>query len=142
MAVRAVHDLPAPALAQPGDLGQLVDEPGGHEQPPPVVHGAVVQGHDEVAGVAGRRTDPTVDHLDAVAAHLVPTDCEQLERVHAVAAEEAVHTVGGCVARVAGVDHEHRAAGAAQVQGPAQSGRATADHDHVMQVSHGIHLRG
>jgi hypothetical protein len=41
VAVRAVQDVAAPALRQALDGGQLVDEPGGDEQPPGVRAGAV-----------------------------------------------------------------------------------------------------
>ena len=81
VAERAVDDIATPVLGDPGDVRELVDQPGRGEHPPGhhrVPAGeldaeASVGGPGDVDGVAG-------DHLDAVAADLLATDRGQRRR--------------------------------------------------------------
>ena len=57
VAVRAVQHVAAPALGQAGHVGQLVDEPGGHQQPPRPHAAAVVQRRPGTPSPSPRRRD-------------------------------------------------------------------------------------
>jgi hypothetical protein len=135
MAVRAVHHVPPPPLAQPGDVRQLVGKPAGHQQPPgpdraPARHGDREPGVKVTAD--GRHF--TSHHLAAVPAHLVPPPREQLGGRHPVVPEQPVHRLRRPVALLPGVDHEHRPARPRQLQRAVQPGGTAADHHHVVGV--------
>ena len=118
VAVGAVEEVAAPALADAREVGELVAEPGGDQDPPGGQCLPVGQGELEAAVVTGPDVgDGAADQLAAVAGHLVAAGREQLRGWHAVAGQEPLHVRGGCVARLAGVDHHDRAAGAGQDQG-------------------------
>jgi hypothetical protein len=80
VAVRAVQDVAAPALGHARQVGQLVDQPGGHQQPAGRHLTPVVQGDAEAAVVlpSGCRDDPGHD-LSPVAGQLVPADGQEFE---------------------------------------------------------------
>ena len=110
---------------RPGHVGQLVDQPGGDQQPPrprPVRPSARVtanpspsrRGAGHLAGLDhGRRSRRT-------SARPVR---QQLGGRRAVAGEQAVHAVGRRVARRARVDHQHRPPRPGQHQRPVQTRR-------------------
>ena len=100
VAVRAVQHVPPPALGDPGHVGQLVDQPRGHQQAPGPQPGAVREVDDEAvvgravgpaawravgpavgpaAGPAGG-LDPARHERPAVRGHLGPSGGEQLRR--------------------------------------------------------------
>ena len=128
VAERAVDDVAAPVLGEAVDVGELVDQTGGGEHPAGD-HGvaageldaeAAVVGAGDVDGAAG-------EDLAAVAADLLATDRGQLRRRKALVAEVAVHVGGGGVARLAGVDDDHRPALAPELEGGGESGGRAAD---------------
>ena len=67
VAVRAVQEIPAPTLADAGDVRQLVADAGCDEDPPRRQHAATGEMHREPGFDLG---DPIIDELDAVAGHL------------------------------------------------------------------------
>ena len=76
VAVRAVDDAAAPLLGHAGDVGQLVDQTGGHEHPSRRSDGPVGEGDAErAAGSPAIVGDGAVDDLDPVAPHLARGRC-------------------------------------------------------------------
>jgi hypothetical protein len=127
------HVVPPP-LAQPGQVGQLVDQTGGDQQPPRA-HGAPVGKRDgEPVVVPGGRDDLAGDHGAAVPGDLGPAGGQQVARRGAVAAQVVVHLGGRGVPRRTAVHHQHRPARPAQGQRPAQPGGTAADHHHVVPL--------
>jgi hypothetical protein len=62
MTIRAVEHRRAPALGQAGDIGQLVDDAGGNDQPPTLLRGAALDLDGKPAAVVAcvdrRAVDP------------------------------------------------------------------------------------
>ena len=69
--------------------------------------------------------------LDAVAAEFRAAAGAQVRRVQAVVAEDTVHLVGGVVARLRVVEHQHAPARAAEHERGVEAGRSGADDDAV-----------
>ena len=129
-----MHDVATPPLPQPGYVGQLVHQPGGHQQPARPHRPAVGEREPEAVVLPGRGDDLAGDDLSAVPPHLGAAALQQLGRRDPVVAQQSVHTLGGCVARRPGVDHQDRAAGPGQHQRSVQPGGAAAEHHHVVLV--------
>jgi hypothetical protein len=109
MAVRAVHHVPPPPLAQPGDAGQVVDEPAGHQQPPGQHRAPVPQGEREsLVKLPCDGRDLARHYLPAVSAHLGPSAREQLGGRAPVGPEQPVPRGRRPVALLPRVDDEHR----------------------------------
>ncbi len=141
MAVGAVHDVATPPLPQPGYVGQLVHQPGGHQQPARPHRPAVGEREPEAVVLPRRGDDLAGDDLSAVPAHLGAAALQQLGGRDPVVAQQAVHPLGRRVARRSGVDHQDRAAGAGQHQGPVQPGGAATEHHDVVLIPQlfGVH---
>ena len=133
VAVRAVQHVAAPPLPQPGHVRQLVDQPGGHQQPARPHRPAVGQRHREP--VVGRR-----DAVDLAGrrsgrrSRAPPRGPSRAARPAAMPSRPSRPCTPGRrrVARRARVDHQHRPPGPGQHQRPAQPGGAAADHHHVV----------
>ena len=134
VAVRAVQHLVAPALAQPVDLRQVVDEPGRHQQPPRGESLAAAEQHLEPVAEPRCCDRTPFPHLAAVAAHFLAPEGDQIQRRQAVPGQHVVDAGGGGVARSAGVDDEHQPPRAQQCDRTTQAGGATPDDDHVVLV--------
>jgi len=72
VAIRAVQDVTPPAFADAGDIGELVDQAGGDQEPPRADPAAVLKPDREAAAGRGELVDPSVEHLHAVATDLCP----------------------------------------------------------------------
>ena len=81
---------------------------------------------------------PPVEDLAAVAADLLATDGGQLRRRQALVAEVAVHVGGRGVARLAGVDDDHRPALAPELERGGQAGGRSADDGDVAVAFDGV----
>ena len=135
VAVGAVQDVAGPPVAEPGDVRQLVAQPGRDQQPPRRDPLTVGEEDPEPAAAVGHEVgDGAGDDLAAVPRDLVPAGGEQLGGWQAVAGEVAVHVGGRGVARLARVDHEDLAAGAGEDQGCGQAGGASADDGYVVMT--------
>jgi hypothetical protein len=101
-----------------------------------LVHGQWSGGehNGETAGFADDRGDLAGNHVAAVAAHLGAPVLDQLRGRDAVANQQPVGELAGPLVRGVIVEHRHRAPGARQHQGAAQSRGATAERDHVVAV--------
>jgi hypothetical protein len=139
VAERAVDHVTTPVFDQPVDVGELVDETGGGEDPSR--NDRVPSGQFDpepfIAGAADVDSSP-VEHFDAVAADLLAGDHRELRGGDAVVAEIAVHV--GCrgVARRAGIDDDHRASLAAELQRRCQTGGRPADHSDIASALDGV----
>jgi len=120
-AVVAVQHVATPALPHPGHVRQLVDQPGGHQQPSCPQRPAVGQRYREPVPVAGCHGDHPGHQLAAVVTYLRATALHQLGRRDAVVTQQAVHPLGRGVARGASIDHDHRP----QVLGQTSARRST-----------------
>ena len=128
VAVRAVQHVAAPLLPYTGNVGQLVDQPGGHQQPPRGDEAAVVEGDVEPVRGAAHALGLAGQHQATVVLDLLAAGADQLGRADAVAGQEPVHPRGGGVARRSGIDHDHGTPGPPQGHRRAQAGGTTADH--------------
>ncbi len=135
VAVRAVEEIPTPALVHPGDVRELIGHACGEEHPSCPQPTAAGEVHEEAGFDA---LDPIAHQLHAVAGRLGPPGDEQVRRGHPFPGQEALHVGGRGVSGRSGVDHRHPAACPAQHQGGAQAGRSPADHHHVVRL-HGVH---
>ena len=143
VAVGAVQQVAAPALADAGDVGQLVAQAGGDQHAPGAQVRPPCEGDLERAsrGGAGRRPqrdagDGAGHQVAAVAGDLGAAGGQQLGGRQAVASQEAVHVGGRGVARLPGIDHGDLPPGPGQDQGGGQAGGAAAD-DHDVVLVHG-----
>jgi len=137
VAVRAVQHVAPQALADPGDVRQLIDESTGDQQPPGAELATVVQPHGERPVVErSRRDDATVEQLHAVAADLGSTGRQQRGRDRAVPRQEAVYPGGRRVAGFARVDDQDRAPRPPEHQRSVEPGHASTDHHHVVGLRH------
>ena len=129
---RTLDDIASPALCEAIDLGKHIDQARG-AQDPTGDDGVTSDELDPNAVVfdPGHAADPTGEDLAAVAADLVAAGRGQLRRWGSVSAEVAVHVSCGCVARLAGVDNDHRPALSCQLEGGGQSGGGSADDSDV-----------
>ena len=111
VAVGAVQDVARPAVAQPGDVGELIAQAGRHEDAAAVQRGSVRQSRDEGRSVGAVGSEQLLHggghDLGAVGHDLCATCREELGRGHAVAAEEPLHLRCRRVAGRSGVDDDH-----------------------------------
>src|SRR5665648_614231 len=140
VAVRAMQDVSAPALADAWDVGQLITKTGGHEhaargQPPAVCE----QDLESRSGASRDVRDGAVDDLAAVTPHLFPSGGQEVVGRKAVAREEPVHVGGGRVAWRPAIHHGDLAPGPGQDQSRRQTGSTPADHHNVVFV-HALRL--
>lgn len=129
MAVRAVQQIPAPPLADAGDVGCFVAHPGRHQDTPCLYLPATGQADHET------RLDPNHavgDQFDAVTGRLCPPGGQEVRGRHPVARQETLHMRRWRIARLAGVDHGDPAPGPAQYQRGAQTSRSATDHNYVI----------
>src|SRR5579883_736378 len=132
VAVRAVVDAPAVERLNPGDSGDLVDDPGGHQQDAGREPGAVLELDLEALLKTPGRDDLGLPQFDGwVSPELLAPDSQQLGGFDAVAGEEAVQAVRGGVARAAVVEDDHPAAAPPEEERGVQAGRAGAHDDDV-----------
>ncbi len=139
VAVGAVQDPLAPALAQAGEVRQLVHDPGRQDQPRRRVRRAVRQRDREPGVGRGGGDRLTVEEGGGrVGGDLGAADGGDRARRAAVLPEETVRAVRETVAAPPGVDDQDALAGAHQGQGGGEAGVAAADDDGV--VLHGEDL--
>ena len=111
VAVRAVQHVASPPLGHPRHVGQFVDQPSGHQQPPRPHAAPAVQRHEEAVAFPRRSLDLSGDDLAAVPGHLLAPVRHQSGRWCAFPGQVVVHVPGRRVARLAGVHHQHRPTG-------------------------------
>jgi hypothetical protein len=129
MAVRAVEQVPSPALVDAGNVGQLVAQSGGYQDPA----GTQLRSAGESDMEARFDVDHgVVEQAAAIAGHLCPAGHEQVAWGHAIPGQKAVHMRGRRVAWPPRVHHRYRAPGPCQHQGRAQAGRAATNHHDVV----------
>lgn len=136
VAVRTVQHVVAPALPQAGHIRQFGDCARCHQEPARANDPATVQGHGESLAAPLNRVDPSVNDIAAVPLYLRPSGLYQVERIDAVARQKPMDRGSRCIERLSRIDHQYRTPRPRQHQGPTQSGRSTADHDHVICISH------
>ena len=117
VAVRAMQDVLAPALADPWDVGQLVTKTGGHEHAASSqLPAACEQDLEPRSGASQDFGDGAVDDGAAVTLHLFLSGGQEVVRRNAVAREEPMHVGGGRVAWRPGIHHGDLASGPGQDQ--------------------------
>jgi hypothetical protein len=132
VAVGAVQDVTCPPIGKAGDVGELVPEPGGDQQPAGADAAALGEQHPEAVPAVGNDVgDGAVQEVTAVPGDLVTPGREQLRGGHPVTRKEAVHVCRRGVAWRAVVDHDDVAAGPRQDQSRGETGGATADDGYV-----------
>ena len=121
-----------PQLTDAGYVGQLVDEPGGEDQPPDAQRLACVQPQVEPVTGPGHREHRVIADLDAVRLGLLTPGREQLQRRYALPAQHVVGAGGVSVARASGVDQHDGAQRPGEGDRCAQTGGTGADDGDVM----------
>lgn len=130
-----MHHIPTPPNPQSRYIRQLVNHPGGHQQPARTNRPAIGQRHGESVVIASGSADLAGHHVTAVAANFRPAALQQLGRPDPIPGQQPVHARSRGVARGARVDHHHRPPRPSQHQRPAQPRSATADHHHVIAIT-------
>lgn len=120
-----------PELLQAWNFRQLIDEPGG-EQEPTGAHDRPV-GHLDLQTVTGTsRADCAIVEKPHAVAHCLPPPLgEQVEGRDALATQDVVGVGGHGVAGVAAVDHDDSAQGPRERHGCGQPGGTGPDHHHI-----------
>lgn len=137
MAERAMRHILAPVLGKSWDVREFIDDAGGDQEPFAAVGAAIAERDAEFTVELFYPQDPALNNVHVVGFQIGPAQPGQLEGSNAVARDEAMGASGGCVARLAGIDHGDRAAGAPQNESRIESGRAAANDDYVL---HDVHL--
>jgi hypothetical protein len=122
-----VQHIMAPAFAEAGHLGQLIHQPGRHQQSPSLDDLPIIEGHRKAVGRPLGALGRSQDNARAVRLGLLPPDGDQVSGRDAVTGQEAVHAIGRGVAGSASVDDDDGAASAAQDERGAEAGRAATD---------------
>jgi hypothetical protein len=129
VAVRAVQEISAPPLANPGDLGQLVQDTRRDQDPPRVQHAPTGEADDE-PGVD--RDHPIVDQHHAVAGRLGASGGQERGRRHPVAGQEPLHVARSSVSRRTGIDDRDPTPCPTEHESRTRAGRTPAHHHHVV----------
>jgi transcriptional regulator with XRE-family HTH domain len=136
VAERAVDHVAAPVFGQPVDVGKRVHQTGGGEHS--ASYHAVAPGelNTELVVIGAGHVDRAAgEDLAAMTTDLVATYGEQLRRRSSLVAEVAVHVGGRGIARLAGVDDDHRAALTTELErGRQAGGRPPDDGDVAMPL--------
>lgn len=131
VAVRAVQEIPAPPLADPGDVRQFVadtcrEQDSARREGPAAGHPHEEAWHDAKYLIA--------DQLRAVARHLASPQGQEVSGRDPVAGQEPLHVCRGSVARSSRIDHHNPAPCPAQDERRAQAGRTAACDHHVIRL--------
>ena len=121
VAVRAGVRAGPPHLGEAGDVGNLVEHPRGQDDRPGHLR-AVGPGEADGAVEDLGVLDVGGHDIDAVAGEFRAAAGAQVRRVQAVVAEDAVHLVGGVVARRGAVEHQDAPARAAEHERSVEAG--------------------
>ena len=132
VAERTVQHVPAEPGLDPRHDGQLVPQPGGHEEStsteaPPVLQDDL----EEVVGLPPGRGGHAFHDPAPVALQLPAAQREELRRRPPLVAEEAVDPCGRSVPWLAGVDDEDRLPRPCQGGCPGQASSAPADDEDI-----------
>jgi hypothetical protein len=137
----AVQRPSAPAFGKAGDRGQAVGDAAGRD------HAARrditrTGAQREGIGLSGQAGDPMRHEGDGRTGRQVVADRgKDVPRRAAVPARHAMRGGRGGIARLAGVEHQRLPAGAAQLQGGGQPGKAAADDRDVPGFGHARGIR-
>ena len=134
VAVRACVRGRAPHAGEAGDVGHLVEHPGGEQDRPRDLDPARRAEPDDAVAHRGP-VDLGAHDLDAVAGELRAAAGAQIRGIDPVVAEHAVHLVGGVVARPGVVEHDHAPARAAEHERGVETGRSGADDDAIPRAA-------
>ncbi len=128
VAERAVDDVAPPAFRKAFNVRELVHQTGGDKNATSDDGVAIDEFDAEVLVVrVGHTTDATGEDLSAVAADFLTTDGDQLRGRQSFTTEVAVRAFGRGIARLAGVDDDHRPSLAPELECGGQSGGRSAD---------------
>jgi hypothetical protein len=120
---RAVDDVAPPVLSQTLNVRELVNQAGGGNNPASNDGVATGELHAEVAVVSpAHATREAGDDLAAVAADFFTSDRDQLRRGQPFAGQVAMQMPGRAVARLSGIDDDHRPALAPKLKRGGKSG--------------------
>jgi hypothetical protein len=142
VAVGAVQHRRPPALGQARKLGQLVGQSGGDQQPPSCDVTPVRELRHELARTPLHCfNEPALDAY-AVLVDLTAPDRQQLARRRTLSAQVVVDVTSRGIARLAGIDHQHRPPRPSQRQRTCEARGPAADHQYVVRrVVHDGSLR-
>ena len=139
VAIGAGHDGRAPAFGKAWNIGHLVGDAIAQDQAARPKAFAIACEDGEIVDGAGDAVGPRTDQLDrGIARQLLPRLGQDVQRWLVIVAEQAMRMAGEAVARQAGIENGHLAAGTAELQGAGETGKAAADDDDVI---HGDGLR-
>lgn len=130
---RAVQHISAPSCGQTGHVGQFIAPAGGNDDPLRCDR-PISRLERELANASVDRTNRTGDESDAVAFCFGPSQPAELGWWCSVAGQEVVYVTRGRVARVSGIDDDHRASEAGEGDRGAESCGSAADHGDVVEI--------
>src|SRR5256886_2610825 len=139
VAIGTWHDGRAPAFGKARNIRHLVDDAIAKDQAARSKAFAIGSEDGEIVDGAGDAVGPGIDQLDrGITRQLLPRLGQDIQRWLVIVAEQTMRMAGEAVARQARIENGDLAAGAAELQGAGETGKAAADDDDVI---HGDGLR-
>src|ERR1043166_475693 len=139
VAIRAGHDGRAPAFRVARNIRHLVGDAIAQDQTTRPKASAIGSEDVEIVDGAGDTFGPGTNQLDrGITRQLLPRLGQDVQRRLVIVAEQAMRVAGEAVARQTGIENGDLAAGAAELQGAGETGKAAANDDDVI---HGDGLR-
>src|SRR5580765_2326058 len=137
--IGAGHDGRAPAFGKARNVRHLVDDAIAQDQAACAEVFAIASADGEIVDGAGDAVGPGTDEPDrGIARQLPPRLGQNVQRWFVIVAKQTMRVAGEAIARQAGIENGDLAAGAAELQGGGEAGKAAADDDDVI---HGDGLR-
>src|SRR6185312_7291341 len=133
VAIGAGHDGRAPAFGEAWNIRHLVGDAIAQDQAARPKAFAVGSQDGEIVDRAGDAVGLCIDQLDrGIARQLLPRLGQDAQRWLVIVAEQTMRVAGEAVPRLAGIENGDLAAGAAELQGGGETGKAAADDDDVI----------
>src|SRR5690242_9721666 len=133
IAIGAGHDGRAPAFGKARNIRHLVDNAIAQDHSARPEAFAIASADGEMVDGAGDAVRPGTDQSDrGITRQLLPRLGQDVQRRLVIVAEQTMRVAGEAVPRLAGVENGDLAAGAAELQGGGETGKAAADDDGVI----------
>ena len=133
IAVGTGHDRRAPAVREARNARHLIGHAITQDHAACPTAFAIPGEDREIVDGAGDAVRPRIDHLDRrVTRQLPPRLGQDVQRRLVIVAEQAMRMAGEAITRQTGVQDSDLAAGAAELQGGGEAGKAAADDDDVI----------
>src|SRR5437016_2785480 len=133
VAIGAGHDGRAPTFGKARNIRHLVSDAIAQDQAARPKAFAIASEDGEMVDGAGDAVGPGTDQPDrGITRQLLPRLGQDVQRWLVIVAKQAMRVAGEAIARQAGIENDDLAAGAAELQGGGEAGKAAADDDYVI----------